>query len=97
MVRLGSPEETIDFTVCVIVCDSCSVSCSFKLDGDTRGWLQIDAATGEIKTKEKLDRETVESFEVTVTAFEKGEMMKKCIVQLFSEDTGCSFFFFDPI
>ncbi|KAG7242032.1 hypothetical protein INR49_024077 [Caranx melampygus] len=43
----------------------------FKLDGDTRGWLQIDAATGEIKTKEKLDRETVESFEVTVTAFEK--------------------------
>ncbi|KAF3839785.1 hypothetical protein F7725_018502, partial [Dissostichus mawsoni] len=35
------------------------------------GWLEIDAATGEIKTKGKLDRETLESFEVTVTAFEK--------------------------
>uniref|UniRef100_A0A8C9WY80 Cadherin 17, LI cadherin (liver-intestine) n=1 Tax=Sander lucioperca TaxID=283035 RepID=A0A8C9WY80_SANLU len=44
---------------------------SFKLDGDTRGWLVIDAATGEIKTKDKLDRETLETFEVTVTAFEK--------------------------
>ncbi|TDH11809.1 hypothetical protein EPR50_G00064980 [Perca flavescens] len=44
---------------------------SFKMDGDTRGWLEIDAATGEIKTKNKLDRETLETFEVTVTAFEK--------------------------
>ncbi|XP_075965601.1 cadherin-17 [Anarhichas minor] len=44
---------------------------SFKMDGDTRGWLEINAATGEIKTKDKLDRETLESFEVTVTAFEK--------------------------
>ncbi|XP_034730426.1 cadherin-17 [Etheostoma cragini] len=44
---------------------------SFKMDGDTRGWLEIDAATGEIKTKDKLDRETLETFEVTVTAFEK--------------------------
>uniref|UniRef100_A0A7N8XZ06 Cadherin 17, LI cadherin (liver-intestine) n=1 Tax=Mastacembelus armatus TaxID=205130 RepID=A0A7N8XZ06_9TELE len=44
---------------------------SFKLDGDTQGWLEIDAATGQIKTKEKLDRETLEAFEVTVTAFEK--------------------------
>ncbi|XP_035527563.1 cadherin-17 [Morone saxatilis] len=43
----------------------------FKLDGDTQGWLEIDAATGEIKTKDKLDRETLESFKVTVTAFEK--------------------------
>ncbi|XP_018541688.1 cadherin-17 [Lates calcarifer] len=43
----------------------------FKLDGDTRGWLEIDAATGEIKTKDNLDRETLETFEVTVTAFEK--------------------------
>ncbi|XP_054477494.1 cadherin-17 [Anoplopoma fimbria] len=44
---------------------------SFKMDGDTRGWLEINAATGEIKTKAKLDRETLETFEVTVTAFEK--------------------------
>ncbi|CAJ1062189.1 cadherin-17 [Xyrichtys novacula] len=43
----------------------------FKLDGDTRGWLEIDAATGQIKTKDKLDRETLEAFEVTVIAFEK--------------------------
>ncbi|KAF3691904.1 Cadherin-17 Intestinal peptide-associated transporter HPT-1 Liver-intestine cadherin [Channa argus] len=44
---------------------------SFKLEGDTHGWLEIDAATGQIKTKDKLDRETLESFQVTVTAFEK--------------------------
>lgn len=50
--------------------------CSYKLDGDTQGWLEIDAATGEIKTKEKLDRETVEAFKVTVTAFEKGEIIR---------------------
>uniref|UniRef100_A0A667XGU3 Cadherin 17, LI cadherin (liver-intestine) n=1 Tax=Myripristis murdjan TaxID=586833 RepID=A0A667XGU3_9TELE len=43
----------------------------FKLDGDAHGWLQIDAATGEITAKGKLDRETAETFEVTVTAFEK--------------------------
>ncbi|KAF7669711.1 hypothetical protein LDENG_00147260 [Lucifuga dentata] len=44
---------------------------SFKMEGDANGWLEIDAATGEIKTKAKLDRETLEAFEVTVTAFEK--------------------------
>lgn len=43
------------------------------MEGDTKGWLEIDAATGEIKTKQKLDRESLESFEITVTAFEKGE------------------------
>lgn len=43
----------------------------FKLDSDPQGWLEIDAATGEIKTKDKLDRETLETFEVTVTVFEK--------------------------
>ncbi|XP_068426574.1 cadherin-17 [Clinocottus analis] len=49
---------------------------SFKMDGDTRGWLEIDAATGVIRTKDTLDRETLESFEVTVTAFEKGNPVK---------------------
>ncbi|XP_037310909.2 cadherin-17 [Pungitius pungitius] len=49
---------------------------SFKMDGDTRGWLTIDAATGEIKTRDKLDREIQETFEVTVTAFEKDNPVK---------------------
>ncbi|XP_054904062.1 cadherin-17 [Poeciliopsis prolifica] len=44
---------------------------SFKLDGDEKGWLEINPATGEIKTKTKMDRETLETFDVTVTAFEK--------------------------
>ncbi|XP_043973337.1 cadherin-17 [Gambusia affinis] len=44
---------------------------SFKLDGDDKGWLEINPATGEIKTKTKMDRETLETFDVTVTAFEK--------------------------
>ncbi|KAM4735247.1 cadherin-17 [Anableps anableps] len=43
----------------------------FKLDGDAQGWLEIDAATGQISTKTKMDRETLETFDVTVTAFEK--------------------------
>uniref|UniRef100_A0A8C5ENL0 Cadherin domain-containing protein n=1 Tax=Gouania willdenowi TaxID=441366 RepID=A0A8C5ENL0_GOUWI len=43
----------------------------FKLDGDSKGWLEMDANTGQIRTKDKLDRETLETFEVTVTAFEK--------------------------
>lgn len=48
---------------------------SFKLEGDTQGWLEIDAATGEIRSKDKLDRETLETFQVTVIAFEKGEII----------------------
>ncbi|XP_014862605.1 PREDICTED: cadherin-17 [Poecilia mexicana] len=43
----------------------------FKLDGDDKGWLEINPATGEIRTKTKMDRETLETFDVTVTAFEK--------------------------
>ncbi|XP_029958165.1 cadherin-17 [Salarias fasciatus] len=42
----------------------------FKLDGDSHGWLEIDS-TGEIKTKANLDRETTESLDLTITAFEK--------------------------
>lgn len=61
--------------------------CSFKLDGDTEGWLEIDPATGEIKTKENLDREKLETFKVTVTAFEKGEMRRCFWVFFFIGDT----------
>nr|XP_061789780.1 cadherin-17-like [Nerophis lumbriciformis] len=43
----------------------------FRMEGDTKGWLEMDATTGKIMTKEKLDRETLETFEVTVTAYEK--------------------------
>ncbi|XP_061675972.1 cadherin-17 isoform X2 [Syngnathoides biaculeatus] len=43
----------------------------FKLEGDAAGWLEIDEATGQIRTKDKLDRETMETFDVTVTAYEK--------------------------
>ncbi|CAL8247189.1 unnamed protein product [Lota lota] len=43
----------------------------FKMEGDVNGWLVIDAATGEVKTKAKLDRETMEVLELTITAFEK--------------------------
>ena len=46
---------------------------SFKMEGDVNGWLVIDAATGEVKTKAKLDRETLEVLELTITASEKGE------------------------
>lgn len=53
--------------------DGCVFVCSFKLDGDDKGWLEINPATGEIKTKTKMDRETMETFVVTVTAFEKSE------------------------
>ncbi|XP_068616231.1 cadherin-17 [Brachionichthys hirsutus] len=56
----------------------------FKLDGDNQGWLEIDAATGQIKTKALLDREALETFEVTVTAFEKAnpEMSSERVVSI---------------
>lgn len=60
--------------LCVIaLCDCSCVLHSFKLEGDAQGWLEIDEATGQIKTKDTLDRETLEAFTVTVTAFEKGK------------------------
>ncbi|XP_061632221.1 cadherin-17 [Phyllopteryx taeniolatus] len=43
----------------------------FKMEGDSAGWLEMDEATGQIRTKVKLDRETLETFDVTVTAYEK--------------------------
>ncbi|CAN9514243.1 unnamed protein product [Ophioblennius macclurei] len=49
---------------------------SFKLDEDASKLLEIDNATGVIKTKGKLDREAMEKFDVTVTVFEKGNPEK---------------------
>ncbi|KAM9852106.1 cadherin-17 [Aulostomus maculatus] len=43
----------------------------FRLEGDTQNWLEIGATTGQIRTTHKLDRETLEAFQVTVTAYEK--------------------------
>ncbi|XP_070691301.1 cadherin-17 [Pempheris klunzingeri] len=67
------PENTTKGSVLLTVeaVDPEGKEIGFKLDGDTQGWLEIDAATGEIKTKGTLDRETLEAFEVTITAFEK--------------------------
>ncbi|KAG7282188.1 hypothetical protein CRUP_034935 [Coryphaenoides rupestris] len=48
----------------------------FKMDGDVNGWLVIDEATGEIKSEAKLDRETLEVLELTITAFEKAKPEK---------------------
>ncbi|XP_040021999.2 cadherin-17 [Gasterosteus aculeatus] len=72
------PEDTTKGSVLLTVQakDPEGKEISFKMDGDTRGWLTIDAATGEIKTKDKLDREIQETFEVTVTAFEKDNPVK---------------------
>ncbi|XP_062322072.1 cadherin-17 [Osmerus eperlanus] len=56
----------------------------FKLEGDTKSWLEIDPATGEIKTKAKLDREVLEAFDVTVIAFEKAnpQLSSECVVSV---------------
>ncbi|XP_061811044.1 cadherin-17 [Nerophis lumbriciformis] len=48
----------------------------FKMEGDSQGWLEMDETSGQIRTKEKLDRETLETFEVKVTAFEKDNVEK---------------------
>ncbi|XP_039974065.1 cadherin-17 [Xiphias gladius] len=67
------PENTTKGSVLITVeaKDPEGKEIGFKLGGDARGWLEIDAATGQIKTKDKLDREILETFEVSVTAFEK--------------------------
>lgn len=44
---------------------------TFKLEGDERGWLEIDSATGELKTKAALDYETVQDLTVKVIVSEK--------------------------
>ncbi|XP_063054230.1 cadherin-17 [Engraulis encrasicolus] len=45
---------------------------TFKLEGDDGGWLAIDAATGELKTKKALDFEKVNHITAKVVVFEKG-------------------------
>merc|ERR1712071_37673 len=43
----------------------------FKMEGDERGWLEIDYATGELKIKKALNYEEVQQLTVKVIAFEK--------------------------
>lgn len=43
------------------------------MEGDEHNWLELDADTGELKTKAALDRETVEQITLTVIAYETGE------------------------
>lgn len=43
------------------------------MEGDEYKWLQLDADSGELKTKAALDRETVEQITLTVIAYETGE------------------------
>ncbi|XP_052003519.1 cadherin-17-like [Xyrauchen texanus] len=42
----------------------------FKMEGDEQGWLELDADTGELKTKAALDREMVEEIILKVIAYE---------------------------
>jgi len=43
------------------------------MEGDEHNWLELDADSGELKTKAALDRETVEQITLTVIAYETGE------------------------
>ncbi|KAJ8290986.1 hypothetical protein GJAV_G00019970 [Gymnothorax javanicus] len=49
---------------------------SYKLEGDENNWLEIDSATGEIKTKAKLDHEKAAVISVKVIAYEKASPEK---------------------
>lgn len=53
------------------------------MEGDEHNWLELDADSGELKTKAALDRETVEQITLTVIAYETGETAELwCIVSL---------------
>ncbi|KAG1947494.1 cadherin-17 [Pimephales promelas] len=41
-----------------------------RMEGDEHNWLELDADSGELKTKAALDRETVEQITLTVIAYE---------------------------
>lgn len=43
------------------------------MEGDEHNWLELDAGSGELKTKAALDRETVEKISLTIIAYETGE------------------------
>ncbi|KAG5271851.1 hypothetical protein AALO_G00184830 [Alosa alosa] len=43
----------------------------FKLEGDERGWFEIDSATGQLKTKAALDYEEVQDLTLMVMTCEK--------------------------
>lgn len=45
----------------------------FKLEGDEHGWLDLNAESGELKTKAGLDREVVDQLNVRIIAYESGE------------------------
>uniref|UniRef100_A0AAY4DMY1 Cadherin domain-containing protein n=1 Tax=Denticeps clupeoides TaxID=299321 RepID=A0AAY4DMY1_9TELE len=49
----------------------------FKLEGDERGWLQMDSSSGELKTKQKLDFEEARQLSVRVVAYEKNAPEKQ--------------------
>ncbi|XP_059423900.1 cadherin-17-like [Carassius carassius] len=42
----------------------------FKMEGDEHNWLELDADSGELKTKAALDREKVEQISLTLIAYE---------------------------
>ncbi|KAI5092270.1 cadherin-17 precursor [Silurus meridionalis] len=42
----------------------------FKMEGDDLGWLDLNAETGELKTKAELDREVVDKLNVRIIAYE---------------------------
>ncbi|KAK7147325.1 hypothetical protein R3I94_009993 [Phoxinus phoxinus] len=42
----------------------------FKIEGDEHNWFELDADSGELKTKAALDRETLEQITLTVIAYE---------------------------
>lgn len=49
-----------------------AITYSFAADGDGKGAFQIDSTQGVIRTKSRLDRETVPEYELTVIASDKG-------------------------
>ncbi|KAF4075931.1 hypothetical protein AMELA_G00224540 [Ameiurus melas] len=49
----------------------------FKLEGDEHGWLDLNAETGELKTKTELDREVVDQLTVRIIAYESEDQMQQ--------------------